>query len=117
MLLGVTLDWPERRVLTFKQGQYGGTHYYQLFDMNGDDVDLTGGTVTFRYRTPSGTVCTTIGTLTLETASDGKCYWVPGSTAFNTVGGYVGEFRAAWSSKTYYSPTFSVQVERKMPDT
>ncbi len=113
----LTMDMPERRVLRFKEDSSGGTFYAQFYDLNGDEVDLSGGTVTYRYRTPAGTVTTHIGTFTIETATDGKAYWVLGTASVPTSGAYIGEFRVTSASKSLRSDNFSMLVDPTLPNT
>ncbi len=117
MLTGTNPSVPlERRVLRFKEDSFGGTFYYQFTDSDGTSIDLTGGTALLRVRTPSGASSTFIGTLTTETATDGKAYYVPRSTDFATSGAYVGEFRIQYgTTRTDISPTISIMVEAAMP--
>ncbi len=111
------MDLPERRVLRFKEDSAGGTFFAQFSDLNGGNVDLSGGTVTFRYRAPAGTINTGIATFTVESATDGKAYWVLGTASVPTSGAYVGEFRMTSASKSFRSPNFGVLVDKTLPDT
>ncbi len=115
MLDGTGQNFAERRVLRFKQDQYGGTLYYQFYDTDGNEVNLTGGTTTFRTRVVGGTSNSFIGTLTVESASDGKAYYVTRSTDFATSGAHIGEFRVTSSSKDIRSPTFGVLIDSDLP--
>ncbi len=111
------MDSPERRVLRFKEDSSGGTFYTQFYDVNGGKVDLSGGTVTFRYRTPAGTINTTIATLTVESATDGKAYWLMGTASVPTSGAFVSEFRLDAGVKSLRSDNISMVVAPTLPST
>ena len=113
MSYGTLTGLPSRLTLRFKEDAYGFTQYFQLFDSDGNEVDLTGGTFVWRVRT-AGTASAAIfnGTMTIETATDGKCYYAPISTNFSTAGSYVSEIRASWYNKLLVSPLIGIIVDR-----
>lgn len=113
MSYGTATEMPFHLTLRFKEDAYGFTQYFQLYDSDGNEVDLTGGTFVWRVRT-AGTASAAIfnGTMTIETATDGKCYYAPASTNFGSAGSYVSEIRGSWSNKFLISPTFGIIVTR-----
>jgi len=97
----------------FVQGDYGGTIELDIYDADGDSLDITGGTPILRVTSPGGTVLTWAGTFTVT--GTGECEYVVKSGVFNTAGNYLAELAVVYSDKTIRITGIPIKVEAALP--
>jgi hypothetical protein len=79
--------------ITAYEGDYGYDLQFTVTDVDGDAVNLTGGTVKFKMAKPTGSSLDVEGTCVLTDPTNGRCVYTTQSADFATAGVLIIEVR------------------------
>jgi hypothetical protein len=83
------------------QNDYGYKMPFTLTDGNGNPVDLTGATLSFKVQSaqdPSQALLTQSGAMAIDVAASGTCHFTPATGDFPSPGTFVVAITATWSA-------------------
>jgi hypothetical protein len=83
------------------QNDYGYQLPFTLEDGNGNVVNLTGATLSFKVQSaqdPSKTLLTLVGSMSIDSGVAGTCHYTAGNGDFPNPGKFLGSITATWTS-------------------
>lgn len=83
------------------QNDYGYNIPFTLEDGNGNAVNLTGATLSFKVQSaqdPNQTLLTQTGVMTIDSPTAGTCHYTPAVGDFPNPGTFIAAITATWSS-------------------
>lgn len=102
--------------ITAYKDDYGYDLMFTITDVDGNALNLTGGTVTFQMAKEDASSLKVDTACTLVVASDGTCAYTTQSGDFDTVGDYKAQLSIAIASKVYTITGMDVFVQNQFPN-
>lgn len=99
-------------IINLVQGDHGFDINFDLKDADGNALDITGATVTFKVGNPGATSSGLVfsGSCTIDDAAGGECHYTPTSSDLSSAGVYRGEIEVDYGNKIVTDRTFQVIV-------
>jgi len=101
--------------ITAYEGDYGYDLQFTITDVDGDPVNLSGGTVKFKMAQPSASTLTVDGTCTITSATAGQCAYTTVDGDFDTANDYEAELEITVGSKVITVSDINVYVKKDLP--
>jgi len=105
--------------ITVYKGDYGYDLQFTITDVDGDPINLTGATITFRVAAYDDSELLVNGSCVIVVAADGTCVYTTASGDFDDADDYEAELRIVYGGATprrFTIQNMNLKVEEILPE-
>ena len=101
--------------ITVYEGDYGYDLQFTITDVDGNPVNLSGGSVTFKMAKPTSSSLKVNASCTITEPTAGRCVYTTQSSDFDEAGDYVAELEVNVAGKVITIGDINVYVKKDLP--